>query len=171
VTPNHEQIFPAVLRSLEPSARVLLLALTELDYPTRILRCVAALATALDKDLHVLRVLLPLRSRPSRPLAQRTAGDHCAEREHLALLGTSAWCARTLLNPPIGREIEVRVGDFASVVSEHAREVNAACVMLAPSKTGWAGTMTALARNCRQPVVVATHEDEPMARLMALERG
>jgi hypothetical protein len=171
VSAHHEEAFPALLRSLEPGARVLLFALTELDYPTRILRRVAALATALDKDLHILRVLAPLREKPSHPLTQPENGDNCAERKRLALRGTAAWCARTLLSPPIGEAIQVRVGDLASEVSIHAGDLNAACVILAPSKAGWTAGISGLASSCRQPVIVATPDDEPMPTMLPLERS
>ena len=48
--------------------RRVLFALTELEYPTPSLRRVAAVATAIEGDLFILRVLPPLRFPAPRPL-------------------------------------------------------------------------------------------------------
>jgi hypothetical protein len=162
---DRELTFPTALRLLEPDARVVLFALTELDYPTPILRRVAALATALDKELHILRVLAL--GTPSSRLPGSLGGPD-VERASVAQRGTTAWCARTLLNPPIRGAIRVRVGDFAHEVSAHARDLSAACVVLAPSKTQWTPALTALTHRCRQPVFIAPLDSSPLATILAL---
>jgi hypothetical protein len=167
---DHEQSFAGVLRSLDPSARVLLFVLTERAYPTPILRRVAALATTLDRELCILRVLAPLGSPSSRRSASRLARESDAERVRLARRETAAWCARTLLNPPNGEDIRVRLGDLANEIVAHARDLSAACIFLAPDETGWDGALMALVETCRQPVFVTTDAGGPLATIFALPR-
>jgi hypothetical protein len=167
---DHEQTFSGVLRSLDPSARALLFALTELAYPTPILRRVAALATTLDRELCILRVLAPLGSPSSHRSAPHRADESDAERVRRARRETAAWCARTLLNPPNVEHIRVRLGDLANEVVAHARDLSAAGIFLAPDETGWDGALTSLVATCRQPVFVIPDAGGPAATVLALTR-
>jgi hypothetical protein len=134
-----------------PRRRRVLFALTELEYPTPTLRRVAAVATAIEGGLFILRVLSPTHAMTSRSFAERS-DEIDAERARLAERGTIAWWRRTLLASYAEGDIQVRIGEFATEVSAHARLLGAACVVLAPAPAGRAGTMTALMRACRQPV-------------------
>src|SRR5262245_49697378 len=106
--PGPGEAEPATAPEAEPSASVapqaqrrrrVLFVLTELEYPTPALRRVAAVATALDGDLYVLRVLRPAAT--DAPLLREAlvASSLDGERPRLARQGTAAWWGRTLLQP------------------------------------------------------------------------
>jgi hypothetical protein len=59
------------------------------------------------------------------------------------------------------------MGDFAREVSANAGDLNAACVVLAPSTLEWTPAMTTLTRTCRQPVFITQRESPPLASMLA----
>ena len=178
--PDEQEVSCARRAGREPLARTsgavavcrrrVLFALAELDYPTPALRRAAAVATALDGALYILRVLgRRLLAPPS--VATLEAVRFESERVRLARQGTAAWWARTLLRPFADENIQVRVGDFASEVSAHADALAATCVILAPTPAGGSGRVAAVQRACRQPVLSTPEAGEPWAQLLAAARG
>lgn len=158
---------PATARVPGARRRRVLFALTELEYPTPSLRRVAAVATAIDGDLYVLRVLPSLASASSGDLHHEITGG----RAGLAARGTIAWWRRTLLLPCGAENIQVRIGEFATEVSAHARLLGAVCIILAPARTDGAGTTTALMRACRQPVFSTPGADQEWAALLVAAKA
>jgi hypothetical protein len=150
--------------------RRVLFALTELEYPTPALRRVAAMATAIDGDLYVLRVLTSLPAIASRSFAGPPA-ELDERRACLATLGTIAWWRRTLLSPCAEEKIRVRIGDFAIEVPAHARLLGAVCVVLAPAPPGRPSTMTALMRACRRPVFSTPAAGQEWAALLVAAKA
>lgn len=144
--------------------RRVLFALTELEYPTPTLRRVAAMATAIEGNLYIVRVLS---SRSS--VEPRDNFDD--ERARLAMGGTIAWWRRTLRLPFGHENIRVRTGDFAGEVSAHARALNVSCVVLGPTQAGRAGTMLTLTRACRQPVFSTPGAGEEWAALLVAAKS
>lgn len=148
--------------------RRVLFALTELEYPTPALRRVAAVATAIDGDLFVLRVLS---AHPREPRPAERHADLDDERARLARGGTVAWWRRTLRQPLTEENVQVRLGDFVAEVAAHARALNAVCVVLAPAQAGRAGTVTGLMRSCGQPVFSTPDAGEEWAALLAAAKA
>jgi hypothetical protein len=170
-TPRAAEVGPDFQRhATGDRRRRLVFALAELEYPTPALRRVAAMATTLDGDLFILRVLAPALPTRSRVPSQRVAPSD-VERVDLARRGTAAWWERTLLQPCADESIRVVLGDFAREVSAYARALGALCVILAPTQSGSAGTMTALLGECRQPVFSTPYAGQQwVAALLAAAR-
>jgi len=157
----------ATARAQGGRRRRVLFALTELEYPTPSLRRVAAVATAIDGDLYVLRVLPSLASGSSGGLHHEITGG----RAGLAARGTIAWWRRTPHLPCGAESVQVRIGGFATEGSAYARRLGAVCVVLAPARTDGAGTTTALMRACRQPAFSTPGADQEWAALLVAAKA
>lgn len=142
-------------RNSPTTPRRLLLALPAEGLPTQSLRRAWALSRLRDAELHVLRVSpTPASSFPMFPHFNGLRALETIAHQLELLEATRAWLAQ------IGGEgcqlaaLETREGDFVTQVADHARELGAELIVLAPVEGPFGAQVTALARAAAVPVLV-----------------
>jgi nucleotide-binding universal stress UspA family protein len=157
------------------TAPSLLLAINDSDRPSSALMYTSTLASSLGAELHVVRLLPPLRPLRVSPDGEFDFVEATRRIERCVAMcrQTRAWCQSVLGEVLPIQRLKIRFGEFAHEVAGRAAELDASLVVLAPSN-GRLGVMaTGLARTCARPVLVArgTAPSEVLLAATDLEDG
>jgi len=143
-----------------PRPRILFAACASGE-PTDALLRAAELTTALDADLHVLRVASGTgHARTKNGKNHLVRATISAERAVTTARRTRAWCDAVLSEKLPSRRVEVRVGDFVEQVVLRANALHAALVVLPPDEGQSGRRVTSVVMEANVPVLVARPHTE-----------